>query len=89
MLLRTLNGQLLEDPTIEHTDYLVHLIRSMQFFRERFTRVLHAGVSLAKRSDVEFNAQSLNITALNDDHSQTMVSLALLEETELTMDVLS
>lgn len=41
----------------------------MQFFRDRFYRVLHAGVSLAKSSDVQHNTQSLNIVALNDAQS--------------------
>jgi len=89
VLLRTLNNQLLEDPATEHTDYFVQLVKSLQFFRDRFAKVLHAGISLAKRSDAQYNTQSLNIVRLNDDLSQTMLSLALLEETELTMDVLS
>ena len=50
--------------------------------------MLHAGVSLAKRVDGHYNANSINIVGLNDDQSQTMLSLALLEETELIMEVL-
>jgi len=55
----------------------------MQFFNSRFTKVLHAGAHLARKQD-QFNA-----IALNDDSSPIVISLGLLEETELIVDVLS
>lgn len=81
MLLRTLNTQLLEDD--EHIDYLMQLIQLLRSFGDRFSRVLHTGVHLARQIDINHNQ------VLVDDKRQQLLSLALLEETELVMDVLS
>lgn len=51
--------------------------------------MLHFGIQLARSRDAVHNVQSMNLVALVDDNSQTMLSIALLEETELIMDVLS
>lgn len=61
----------------------------MQVFKQRFGGVLHFGIQLARSSDSVHNVQSSNLVALLDDNSQTMLSVGLLEETELIMDVLS
>lgn len=70
-------------------DYFMQLIKLMQFFRDRFAKVLHAGIHLARKVEGVNNPGSLNVTGLNDDQSQMMITLGLLEETELIMDVLS
>jgi hypothetical protein len=61
----------------------------MQVFKQRFTRVLHFGIQLARIGDAQYNVKSMNLVALVDDNSNTMLSIALLEETELIMDILS
>lgn len=67
VLLRTLNSHLLDDPQTEHGDYWSQLVKLMQFFRDRFARVLHSGIFIAKKVDLANNPRSLNISGLNDD----------------------
>ena len=51
--------------------------------------MLHFGIQLARSRDAVHNVQTMNLVALVDNNSQKMLSIALLEETELIMDVLS
>ena len=46
ILIRTLNEELLENPTVEHQEYFDDLVRLLRTFKQRFTAVLHIGIQI-------------------------------------------
>ena len=46
ILLRTLNEELLENPTVEHEDYFDDLVRLLRNFKQRFSIALHIGIQI-------------------------------------------
>ena len=78
MLVRTLNGVLLENPAAQHERYFEDFIRQMHHFKQRIPKVLHIGLTM------DANA------ADRSDHlgRRSILSLALLEEIELLSAVM-
>ena len=73
LLLRTLNEELLENPTVEHQGYFDDLARLLRNFKQRFTGVLHIGVQI----------EGQHANRVQEPQSNQLLSLALLEEVEL------
>ena len=46
ILIRTLNEELLDNPTVEHREYFDDLVRLLRNFKQRFTAVLHIGIQI-------------------------------------------